>query len=102
MEKYTKNALALIYPSLYEGFGIPPLEAMHYQCPVICSNVGSILEVVGDAGIYFDPTSSHALKMSIENIKKVPAREFKLHFGEFREAALTEPIGVTNHGRMSP
>ncbi len=38
--------------------------------------------------------------MSIENIKKVPAREFKLHFGEFREAALTEPIGVTNHGRI--
>lgn len=49
------NAFAFIYPSFYEGFGIPPLEAMAAGCPVICSNVSSIPEVVGDAGLLFDP-----------------------------------------------
>ncbi len=39
--------------------------------------------------------------MALEDIKTVPAKEFKLRFGAFREAALTEPIGVTNHGRIS-
>ena len=48
------RALALIYPSLYEGFGIPPLEAMSAGCPVICSKTSSLPEVVGDAGLYID------------------------------------------------
>jgi glycosyltransferase involved in cell wall biosynthesis len=50
-----EHASAFIYPSLYEGFGIPPLEAMSYGCPVVCSKTSSIPEVVGDAGEYFDP-----------------------------------------------
>ena len=48
-------ALALIYPSYYEGFGFPPLEAMYYGCPILVSNGGSIPEVVRNAGLYFDP-----------------------------------------------
>lgn len=44
-----------VYPSLYEGFGLPPLEAMACGCPVITSNTSSLPEVVGDAGIMFDP-----------------------------------------------
>jgi len=55
-ESYAR-ASALIYPSFYEGFGLPPLEAMANHCPVICSNTSSIPEVVGDAGAYFDPNS---------------------------------------------
>ncbi len=50
------GAAALIYPSKYEGFGLPPLEAMLYDCPVISSNYSSMPEVIGDAGEYFDPT----------------------------------------------
>ena len=46
------GAAAFVYPSKYEGFGIPPLEAMSHGCPVVCSNAGSIPEVVGDAGVY--------------------------------------------------
>lgn len=50
------NAASLfVYPSIYEGFGLPPLEAMSCGCPVITSNTSSLPEVVGDGGIMFDP-----------------------------------------------
>ena len=58
-----RNAAVFVYPSLYEGFGIPPLEAMSFDCPVACSNSSSIPEVVGDAAMLFDP-------LSIESIGK--------------------------------
>lgn len=49
------QAAMFVYPSLYEGFGIPPLEAMSFDCPVACSNTSSIPEVVGNAALQFDP-----------------------------------------------
>jgi glycosyltransferase involved in cell wall biosynthesis len=49
------GSLALVYPSLYEGFGIPPLEAMACGAPVVTSNVSSLPEVVGDAALLVDP-----------------------------------------------
>jgi glycosyltransferase involved in cell wall biosynthesis len=54
---YYKKADALVFPSLYEGFGFPLIEAMSQGCPVACSNVASLPEVAGEAAIYFDPTS---------------------------------------------
>lgn len=51
------GANALLFPSFYEGFGIPPLEAMVYGCPVIASNIPAVREVCGDAAFYFDPRS---------------------------------------------
>jgi glycosyltransferase involved in cell wall biosynthesis len=62
------DAAAFVYPSLYEGFGIPPLEAMSMGCPVICSNATSIPEVVGDAGEYFNPVESEAIRVAIERV----------------------------------
>jgi glycosyltransferase involved in cell wall biosynthesis len=62
------QAVAFIYPSLYEGFGIPPLEAMSFGCPVICSNVSSIPEIVGDAGEYFDPYDLDSISHAIEKV----------------------------------
>ena len=56
-ELYSKSKL-FIYPSLYEGFGFPPLEAMSYGTPVICSNVSSLPEVVKDGAITVDPKAS--------------------------------------------
>jgi len=53
-----ENALGLVFPSLYEGFGLPPLEAMICGCPVLASNRASLPEVCGDAALYFDPTSA--------------------------------------------
>jgi glycosyltransferase involved in cell wall biosynthesis len=52
-----RRAGALVFPSLYEGFGLPPLEAMASACPVACSAAGSLPEICGDAAVYFDPTS---------------------------------------------
>lgn len=51
------TARLFVYPSLYEGFGIPPLEAMSVDCPVICSDRSSLPEVVGEGAGYFDPES---------------------------------------------
>jgi glycosyltransferase involved in cell wall biosynthesis len=62
------HATALVYPSHYEGFGIPPLEAMHYGCPVVASNASSVPEVVGDAGIYFDHSSVDDLAQKLEMV----------------------------------
>lgn len=62
------RASALVYPSLYEGFGIPPLEAMSHDCPVICGMTSSIPEVVGDAGEYFNPTDVDSMREAIKRV----------------------------------
>ncbi|MCU5459090.1 glycosyltransferase family 4 protein [Bacillus cereus] len=66
---YSK-ARAFIFPSYYEGFGLPPLEAMGLGCPVIASTAASIPEVCGEAAIYFNPESSVELKECISKIYK--------------------------------
>ena len=62
------NALMFIYPSLYEGFGLPVLEAMQCGCPVITSNVSSLPEVIGSAGIQIDPNSDEELIKAYEKM----------------------------------
>lgn len=62
------SASAFVFPSLYEGFGLPPIEAMRCDCPVICSNGGSIPEIVGDAGAYFDPKDPNSLKIALYDV----------------------------------
>lgn len=64
---YYKNARALVFPSLYEGFGLPPLEAMGLGCPVICSDRNPVGETVGEAGIYFDPEDVINMQYILEN-----------------------------------
>lgn len=64
----TASAKMLIYPSIYEGFGLPPLEAMACGTPVIASNVSSIPEVVGSAGILIDPYDTNELREAILNL----------------------------------
>jgi glycosyltransferase involved in cell wall biosynthesis len=63
-----QNAKALVYPSKYEGFGIPPLEAMNFACPVACSNTSAIPEVVGDAAITFDPEDTEEIRAALESV----------------------------------
>jgi glycosyltransferase involved in cell wall biosynthesis len=59
---------ALVFPSLHETFGLPPLEAMACGCPVASSNAGSLPEVCGDAARYFDPTSVDEMAASIVDV----------------------------------
>lgn len=73
-----RDAAALVYPSLYEGFGIPPLEAMSLDCPVICSSATSIPEVVGDAGEYFDPERVDSLEVALLNVLQSQERRDEL------------------------
>ena len=73
-----KGAAAFVYPSKYEGFGIPPLEAMSLDCPVICSNTSSIPEVVGLAGEYFDPYDQDSIRVAMERVLQSSARRAEL------------------------
>jgi glycosyltransferase involved in cell wall biosynthesis len=62
------GALAFVYPSLYEGFGLPPLEAMQCGTPVITSNTSSLPEVVGEAGLMINPSSRDDLCQAMLNL----------------------------------
>ena len=63
-----ENALGYIFPSLYEGFGLPVLEAMNCACPVLCSTAASLPEVGGEAALYFDPLDANSLAAVIERL----------------------------------
>lgn len=65
-------ASALVFPSLYEGFGLPPLEAFATGTPVIASNAASIPEVTGDAALLFDPSDPIGLAEAIERLLHTP------------------------------
>lgn len=66
------GAFMFVYPSLYEGFGLPVLEAMQCGLPVITSNNSSLPEVVGDSGILIDPSDNIALENAIKNLYNNP------------------------------
>jgi len=63
-----KGARAVVFPSIYEGFGLPVLEAMSLGTPVICSNVSSLPEVAGDAALLVDPMDTQALSRAIRAV----------------------------------
>ncbi|PIU55851.1 MAG: hypothetical protein COS88_03665 [Chloroflexi bacterium CG07_land_8_20_14_0_80_51_10] len=65
---YYSSAALLCYPSLYEGFGLPPLEAMACGCPVVTSNTSSLPEVVGEAGIMVNPYDTRSLVQAIRQV----------------------------------
>ena len=65
-----KNAFCLVLPSFYEGFGIPILEAMSYNCPVICSNTSSLPEIAGDAALFFNPKNIDELVKQLNVINR--------------------------------
>src|SRR5258706_462649 len=74
LSKLYRCSIPLVYPSLYEGFGLPPLEAMACGTVAVASNVSSIPEVVGDAAVLFDPTSEDEL---IDILRTLPEDKTK-------------------------
>jgi glycosyltransferase involved in cell wall biosynthesis len=62
------NALVFVYPSLYEGFGMPILEAFANNCPVCLSDASSFPEVAGEAGVYFDPNDTGSILEAVEKV----------------------------------
>ncbi|MBI5152727.1 glycosyltransferase family 4 protein [Candidatus Peregrinibacteria bacterium] len=65
---YYNGAEIFVFPSLYEGFGIPPLEAMKCSCPIIASNAASMPEVIGTGGLLVDPADTRGLAEAIKSI----------------------------------
>ncbi|MBW9255535.1 glycosyltransferase [Acidithiobacillus ferriphilus] len=63
-----RRALALVYPSLYEGFGLPPIEAMATGCPVLVANVSALPEVCGDAALYCDPLDVRSITAAMRRL----------------------------------
>jgi glycosyltransferase involved in cell wall biosynthesis len=82
-----RRASALVFPSLYEGFGQPPLEAMASGTPVAVSTAGSLPEVCGDAARYFDPTSVEEIAEAVLTVLEAP--EPLMERGLRRAAAFT-------------
>jgi glycosyltransferase involved in cell wall biosynthesis len=68
-----RGATLLVYPSLYEGFGLPPLEAMSAGCPVLVSRTSSLPEVCGEAAHYFDPAAQGSLGTELDRLLGDPS-----------------------------
>jgi len=76
--EYFRSADALVFPSTYEGFGLPPLEAMAAGCPVMASAIPTVSEVCGSAARYFDPLSPATLADAIRDFVADPARTARM------------------------
>ncbi len=84
---FYSNALALVFPSLYEGFGLPLVEAMACGCPVICSDAASLPEVAGNAALLIDPYESEDLTVAIDKVINDSALRMDLIQKGFKRAA---------------
>lgn len=100
-----RGAVAVVYPSLYEGFGLPVLEAMAHGCPVITSNVSALPEVAGDAALLVDPTSADEIARAMEQVLIDPSgRQALIRKGRARAAefpwAATAKATVAAYARV--
>jgi glycosyltransferase involved in cell wall biosynthesis len=93
-----RTASALVFPSLYEGFGQPPLEAMASGTPVAVSRAGSLPEVCGDAALYFEPTSVDEIAEAILAVLDRP--DHLIERGLKRAAQFTWDATAREHDRV--
>lgn len=101
LRMYYRNSTALIFPSLYEGFGYPLVEAMAEGCPIACSSVASLPEVAGDAALLFDPYSIEDIGRALLQIATEPtlrdtlAERGRQRVGRFVGTACAEVTAAT-------
>lgn len=79
-----RRGLAYVFPSLYEGFGLPPLEAMSHGLPVISSDRGSLPEVLGKAALYFDPENHGQFVEQLSRVAHDPSLREQLRISGYR------------------
>lgn len=101
LPSFYKNAVMFVLPSLYEGFGLPVLEAMKYGCPVITSNISSLPEAGGDAALYVDPNNTDDIASKMrklledENLRKELIAKGKKQIEKFSwEKSAKETLAV--------
>ena len=82
------SAEAFVYPSLFEGFGLPIVEAMACGCPIISSNAACLPEIAGPAGLYFSPTSEAQLIKKLQLVLNSPIKQKKLRQLSLQQAAI--------------
>ena len=84
-----EGAAAFVFPSLFEGFGIPPLEAMQLGVPVLCARTGAMPEVLGDAPIWFDPRDTGSISHALARFAAMDCSErtMRIELGRSRAAA---------------
>jgi alpha-1,3-rhamnosyl/mannosyltransferase len=102
-----RRALALVFPSIYEGFGLPVIEAMAQDCPVICSNTSSLPEVAGDAALIVELRASRWVDVMRDVMKRPELRKELINRGHQRAKHFTwkrcaEETVATYHKVMKP
>ena len=95
-----KNCYALIYPSFFEGFGYPPIEAMHYGKPVLCTNSTSVPEILEDAPIYFSPLYETGIYQALQTLSDENYDKYcelsKMQYQKIRNRQLDDAAKLLN------
>ena len=90
LETLYQKCYALIYPTISEGFGYPPLEAMKYKKPVLVSAITSLTEILGSAPVYFNPFSIEEIQVRILELESIYNKKVEVAYKKYQEVSLKQ------------